>query len=63
MTLLPGAVWLLLASSLVFSPPVSAGACSAQEFNCSQGLLCVPEDCVCDFTDDCGDGSDEGNCE
>uniref|UniRef100_A0A671VVP0 MAM and LDL receptor class A domain containing 1 n=1 Tax=Sparus aurata TaxID=8175 RepID=A0A671VVP0_SPAAU len=58
MTLLPGAVWLLLASSLVFAP-VSAGACSAQEFNCSQGLLCLPEDRVCDFADDCGDGSDE----
>ncbi|XP_041817770.1 MAM and LDL-receptor class A domain-containing protein 1 [Chelmon rostratus] len=60
MTLLLGSVWLLLAVSLVFTP-VSVGGCLPEEFTCSQGL-CVPEDCVCDFTDDCGDGSDEENC-
>uniref|UniRef100_A0A8C9YZL1 MAM and LDL receptor class A domain containing 1 n=1 Tax=Sander lucioperca TaxID=283035 RepID=A0A8C9YZL1_SANLU len=59
MTLPLGSMWLLLAFSLVFTP-VSVGACSTQEFSCSQGL-CVPEDCVCDFTDNCGDGSDEGD--
>ncbi|XP_070842581.1 MAM and LDL-receptor class A domain-containing protein 1 [Chaetodon trifascialis] len=58
MTLRLGSVWLLLAFSLVFSP---VSACLTEEFTCSQGL-CVPEDCVCDFTDDCGDGSDEENC-
>lgn len=61
MTLLLGLLWLSLASSLLFTP-TSAGACLTQESTCSQGL-CVPEDCVCDFTDDCGDGSDEQNCE
>ncbi len=61
MTLLLGSVWLLSASSLVFTP-VSAVACLTQEFSCSQGL-CVPEDCVCDFTNNCGDGSDEEDCE
>ncbi|XP_068566038.1 MAM and LDL-receptor class A domain-containing protein 1 isoform X1 [Cebidichthys violaceus] len=52
----PALVRLLLASSLV-----SVGACLSQEFSCSRGL-CVPEDRVCDFTDDCGDGSDEEDC-
>nr|CBN82054.1 MAM and LDL-receptor class A domain-containing protein [Dicentrarchus labrax] len=61
MTLLLDSVWLLLAFSLVF-PPVSVGACSTQEFSCSQEL-CVPKDCVCDFTDNCGDGSDEEDCD
>ncbi|XP_032360131.1 MAM and LDL-receptor class A domain-containing protein 1 isoform X1 [Etheostoma spectabile] len=60
MTLPLGSMWLLLAFSLVFTP-VSVGACSTQEFRCSQGL-CVPEDCVRDYTDNCGDGSDEGDC-
>ncbi|KAG8009527.1 MAM and LDL-receptor class A domain-containing protein 1, partial [Nibea albiflora] len=57
MTLPLGSVWLLLASSLGFTPD-SVGACSTQEFTCSQGI-CVPEDSACDFSDDCGDGSDE----
>ncbi|XP_063768371.1 MAM and LDL-receptor class A domain-containing protein 1 isoform X2 [Eleginops maclovinus] len=51
---------LLLAFSLVFTPLCDA-VCSAQEFTCSQGL-CLPQDYVCDFTDDCGDYSDEKNC-
>ncbi|KAM7390330.1 hypothetical protein PAMA_008482 [Pampus argenteus] len=54
------AVWLLLASSLVFNP-VSVGTCSSEEFSCTQGS-CVPEDRVCDFTNDCVDGSDEKDC-
>lgn len=61
MSLLLGSVWLLLAFSLLFTP-VSVGACLAQEFSCSQGF-CVPEDYVCDFTDNCGDGIDEEDCE
>uniref|UniRef100_A0A8C3AYV8 MAM and LDL receptor class A domain containing 1 n=1 Tax=Cyclopterus lumpus TaxID=8103 RepID=A0A8C3AYV8_CYCLU len=55
MTLL-ALVWLPLAFSLA---PV--GACLSHEFSCSRGS-CVPEDCVCDFTDNCGDGSDEEDC-
>ncbi|XP_022622767.1 MAM and LDL-receptor class A domain-containing protein 1 [Seriola dumerili] len=58
--LLLGSVWLLLTFSLVFTPECVQG-CSTQEFTCAQGL-CVPEDCVCDFTDNCGDGSDEEKC-
>lgn len=62
MTLLLESMWLLLASSLVFAPVCVRGCLITQQFTCTQGL-CVPEDCVCDFTDDCGDGSDEENCE
>ncbi|XP_041670221.1 MAM and LDL-receptor class A domain-containing protein 1 [Cheilinus undulatus] len=60
MTFVLGSAWLLSAFLLVFTP-LSAGACLPQEYTCSQGL-CVPEDCLCDFTDDCGDGSDERDC-
>lgn len=31
-------------------------------FKCSNEV-CVPEDVVCDFEDNCGDGSDEMNCD
>ena len=61
MSSLPGSVWPLLAFCLVFTPGCVRG-CSNQEFACTHGL-CVPEDRVCDFTDNCGDGSDEENCE
>uniref|UniRef100_A0A3B5B5L7 MAM and LDL receptor class A domain containing 1 n=1 Tax=Stegastes partitus TaxID=144197 RepID=A0A3B5B5L7_9TELE len=54
-----GPVWLLLAFAVVYNP-ASAAACSAQEFTCTQGF-CVTQDSVCDFTDDCEDGSDEKN--
>ncbi|XP_028288906.1 MAM and LDL-receptor class A domain-containing protein 1 isoform X2 [Parambassis ranga] len=57
MASLLGPVWLLLAFA-----ELSLGACSTQEFTCARGLLCVAKDCVCDFNDDCGDGSDEKNC-
>ncbi|KAM6977638.1 MAM and LDL-receptor class A domain-containing protein 1 [Aplochiton taeniatus] len=50
----------LLASSIL-SVIVCVNVCSTEAFTCAQGS-CVAEDCVCDFTDDCGDGSDEKNC-
>ncbi|KAL3040347.1 hypothetical protein OYC64_011391 [Pagothenia borchgrevinki] len=53
-------LWLFSAFSLVFLTPVCDAVCSAQEFSCSQDL-CVSEGSVCDFTDDCGDYSDEEN--
>lgn len=56
-----GPVWRLLAFSLLLLSSASGQSCSAQEFTCAAGS-CVPENCVCDFTDDCGDGSDEADC-
>lgn len=37
--------------------------CSADQFSCSNGN-CVPRDVICDYENDCGDGSDEAasNC-
>ncbi|GFO12044.1 MAM and LDL-receptor class a domain-containing protein 1-like [Plakobranchus ocellatus] len=43
-----------------FSPIKSS--CEAHEFQCERGS-CVDWSRVCDFTDDCGDQSDEKNCE
>ncbi|GFN85467.1 MAM and LDLreceptor class a domain-containing protein 2-like [Plakobranchus ocellatus] len=43
-----------------FSPIQSS--CEAHEFQCERGS-CVDWSRVCDFTDDCGDQSDEKNCE
>ncbi|XP_044196224.1 MAM and LDL-receptor class A domain-containing protein 1 isoform X2 [Thunnus albacares] len=60
MTLLLDSAWLLLALSLLFNP-VYVGACLTEEFSCAQGS-CVPEDCVCDFTNNCEDGSDKEDC-
>ncbi|XP_053198796.1 LOW QUALITY PROTEIN: MAM and LDL-receptor class A domain-containing protein 1 [Scomber japonicus] len=60
MTLLLDSARLLLALSLVFNP-ASSGACLTEEFNCTQGS-CVSKDSVCDFTNDCVDGSDEEDC-
>ncbi|KAK2859573.1 hypothetical protein Q5P01_004193 [Channa striata] len=60
MTSLLGSAWLSVAVYLVFTPGC-VGGCLIEEFTCSQGS-CVSEGCVCDFTDNCGDGSDEENC-
>ncbi|XP_036374066.1 MAM and LDL-receptor class A domain-containing protein 1 [Megalops cyprinoides] len=47
----------------VLSFLVSAAArnCASGDFQCPQGT-CLPADNVCDFTDQCGDGSDERDC-
>ncbi|KAG7464339.1 MAM and LDL-receptor class A domain-containing 1 [Solea senegalensis] len=52
--MMPGLVWQLFAFNLVFTPEWVRG------FTCTRGLSC--EDCVCDFTDNCGDGINEENC-
>lgn len=38
------------------------GYSSRREFKCKQGPDCVQKDNVCDGTNDCSDGSDEGSC-
>ncbi|KAK7881755.1 hypothetical protein WMY93_030164 [Mugilogobius chulae] len=53
-----GLVCWLLALRLIVWSEAYAQNCSVQEFTCATGT-CVPRDSVCDFTDDCGDGSDE----
>ncbi|KAJ0022846.1 hypothetical protein NQD34_014980 [Periophthalmus magnuspinnatus] len=56
-----GPVWRLLALSFIVQSGASAQNCSVQEFTCATGT-CVLNDSVCDFTDNCGDGSDETDC-
>ncbi|XP_077471884.1 MAM and LDL-receptor class A domain-containing protein 1 isoform X3 [Stigmatopora argus] len=42
--------------------PEPPSACPENMFACENGV-CVEKDRVCDFTDDCGDWTDERNCE
>ncbi|XP_022097778.1 MAM and LDL-receptor class A domain-containing protein 1-like isoform X1 [Acanthaster planci] len=42
-------------------PPVTGVPCNDNQFQCSNSL-CVDATSVCDFRDDCMDGSDELNC-
>jgi len=37
--------------------------CSSDQFVCSQTMKCIPKTWLCDKQDDCGDGSDEANCQ
>uniref|UniRef100_H2XUP0 MAM domain-containing protein n=1 Tax=Ciona intestinalis TaxID=7719 RepID=H2XUP0_CIOIN len=41
--------------------PVPQSSCLAQEFQCDRGA-CVDVARICDYTDDCGDMSDEADC-
>ncbi|XP_078483553.1 MAM and LDL-receptor class A domain-containing protein 1 isoform X3 [Ciona intestinalis] len=41
--------------------PVPQSSCLAQEFQCDRGA-CVDVTRICDYTDDCGDMSDEAHC-
>ncbi|XP_034026413.1 MAM and LDL-receptor class A domain-containing protein 1 [Thalassophryne amazonica] len=51
----------LLPALCVVLTSVPVSACSTEQFSCAQGT-CVPEDNLCDFIDNCGDGSDEDDC-
>ncbi|XP_035827018.1 MAM and LDL-receptor class A domain-containing protein 1 [Aplysia californica] len=39
------------------------GPCRPTELKCSNSGYCLPADHICDLTDDCGDGSDESQCD
>ena len=42
-------------------PAVQQSCRPTSQFRCTRGA-CVAKNSVCDFTDDCGDNSDEVNC-
>ena len=42
---------------------VPPAKCSNFEFQCHKSGACIPIGNVCDLADDCGDGSDEANCD
>ncbi len=46
---------------LCFLASVSSTPCLPEEFTCARGG-CVSEEHVCDFRENCADGSDETNC-
>lgn len=48
-------------SYLDCDPPLAKASCNQDEFTCAN-RACVPQNAVCDMTDDCGDKSDESNC-
>ena len=43
------------------SAGMCVSACSVDQFSCTNGA-CLPSDYVCDYENDCGDGSDESWC-
>lgn len=43
------------------TPPPKVQICSTYGFRCANGA-CISKNYVCDFSDDCGDNSDESNC-
>ncbi|XP_063844084.1 uncharacterized protein LOC135090873 isoform X3 [Scylla paramamosain] len=47
-----------------FAPsPAAEESCSQDEFGCVDGSACLPSEAVCDGIPQCGDGSDEGDCQ
>uniref|UniRef100_A0A090XCS1 Putative mam domain protein n=1 Tax=Ixodes ricinus TaxID=34613 RepID=A0A090XCS1_IXORI len=42
--------------------PTKPPTCPSDQFNCATSETCIPVSKVCDFKEDCMDGSDEKNC-
>ncbi|RDD40325.1 MAM and LDL-receptor class A domain-containing protein 2 [Trichoplax sp. H2] len=42
--------------------PPKLPSCSSNQFHCGQTKACVDSNLICDFQDDCGDGTDEAQC-
>ncbi|CAL8312591.1 unnamed protein product [Merluccius merluccius] len=57
----PGCLLASPAETTVTTPLPPTGTCVAGLLPCSNGC-CVSKDQLCDFRDDCGDGSDEVHC-
>ncbi|KAG0410381.1 hypothetical protein HPB47_012491, partial [Ixodes persulcatus] len=43
--------------------PTKPPTCPSDQFNCATSETCIPASKVCDFKEDCMDGSDEKNCD
>lgn len=51
-----------ISMSLCSPPSVTINQCPDNFFFCDNKMNCVPKEAICDFNDDCGDGSDEQDC-